>query len=101
MKMTGLLPIGSIVRLKEGTMNIMITGYAQRKINQPGSFFDYAACPHPHGVTSADKTILFNQEDLDSVLSIGYIDDESLKFMENAETAIRQLREGMRETDHE
>ncbi len=101
MKLIGLLPIGSVIRLKEGKINLMVIGYAQRKLSDPDSFFDYAACPHPQGAMSAEQTILFNQDSIETICSIGYMNDESLQFMNEAEAEMRKYRERKSEAGNE
>ena len=42
-----LLPIGSIVRLKNGERKLMIFGILQRERENPDQVFDYVAVPYP------------------------------------------------------
>ncbi len=94
MRLEGLLPIGSVVRLKGGIRDIMIMGYAQSKADMPDSFYDYAGCPFPQGIIAPDKTLLFNQENVEKVYYVGYMDVNSTRFLEEAERVVRQQREG-------
>lgn len=75
------LPIGSIVLLKGGTKELMITGYCivsedalKDKANNPGNvrIFDYSACTYPEGFVRTDLNILFDHNQIEKVLFEGY-----------------------------
>ncbi len=101
MKLEGLLPIGSIVRLKGSTGKAMIMGYAQRMVSQPDSFYDYAGCRFPQGIIGPDKTLFFNQEAVEQVYYVGYMDGKSGPFLEEAEKIIREQREKKGSSENE
>ena len=65
------LPIGSVVRLVNGTKKIMIFGRLQIQASS-GQKWDYVACLYPEGHTAPDKNILFNHEDIDEILFMGF-----------------------------
>ncbi|MCI5935136.1 MAG: DUF4176 domain-containing protein [Lachnospiraceae bacterium] len=65
------LPLGTVVRLKTGIKPIMITGRRQRTIDNPKEY-DYIACLYPEGHIAPDKNILFNHEDIDEILFMGF-----------------------------
>lgn len=93
MTVKGLLPIGSVVLLKGANHRLMIIGYCQRMINEPENVYDYVACFYPEGFISADKSLLFNREQIDQVYSIGYMTDGQFAFIEKMEQAIQGFRE--------
>ena len=95
MKVEGLMPIGSVVMLLGGEHRVMITGYAQRKVGEENKLFDYAGCLYPEGMIGPDKTILFNRESIERVFALGYTNEESLRFLEDAEAQLAEIRSGM------
>jgi hypothetical protein len=76
-----ILPIGSIVHLKDGNIDLMITSRAQL-FNDKGTlgYFDYAAVFYPTGVTEENKFVFFNREDVAGVIFEGYRNEEELHF---------------------
>lgn len=95
MKYEGLLPIGSVVRLKEMEHDVMVTGYAMRRQEENGSvLYDYSGCPHPQGVIGPDKTILFNQESIREIFAMGYLDGTTILYLGRAEEELTRLRKG-------
>lgn len=92
MKITGILPIGSVLMLKNSTHRVMITGYAQRKLDDPEKVFDYAGCAFPEGVIGPDKTFLFNHDQIETLHALGYVDGESQAFMAKIEDLLVRVR---------
>ena len=101
MKISGILPIGSVLMLKNSTHRVMITGYAQRKIDNPDQIFDYAGCAYPEGVIGPDKTFLFDHEQIETLYALGHVDGESQAFMAKIEDLLIQLRGGDEEDEEE
>lgn len=93
MTINGLLPIGSVVLLKNSTKRVMIMGVCQGTVSEgERRIYDYVGCFFPEGYMSADKNFLFNQDQIDRLFAIGYQDEESLKFKERADALIEKLR---------
>ena len=78
----GLLPIGSIVLLKEGEKKIMVIGYLQSLEDGDGTVYDYSACLFPEGYLGAEEVYLFNQDQIENIYYIGYQDREQIDYME-------------------
>ena len=73
----GLLPVGTVVLLKESTKKIMIIGVLQKQINiDEEKIWDYAACFYPEGYMGGDKLFLFNHDQIEKVFAVGYQDEE-------------------------
>lgn len=73
------LPLGSVVRLKDGKKKLVI--YGRKQINaQTKEIFDYVGCLYPEGNISKVYTFLFNQKDIDEVYFKGYSDAEEEQF---------------------
>lgn len=84
--MKELLPIGSVVKLKEATKSLMIIGTTQR--DNEGTKYDYISCIFPEGYIDENTFFLFNHEDIETVNFIGYINAESqayIQMLRNAE----------------
>ena len=75
-----LLPLGSIVVLKEGYKKLMIIG---RKIYSENgeTLKDYLGCLYPEGYLGEEYCDVFNKEDIDQIISKGYTDLEEEAFV--------------------
>lgn len=74
-----ILPLGSIVYLKEGTKKIMIVARGLVAKNGEGHvYFDYGGVLYPEGIVD-DKMAYFQQESISKVVFEGYsdLDDEA------------------------
>ena len=92
MKIEGLLPVGSVVLLKEGTHRVMIIGYCQKLLSQPDNLYDYVGCLFPEGFISAERNYLFNREQIDKVYHVGYQTEGQFSFAEKMEETLQRLR---------
>lgn len=88
----GLLPIGSVVLLKDSVKRVMIIGVCQRGANDPSKIWDYAGVVFPEGYLSSDKVFLFDTNQIGQIYQIGYLDVESLAFKVKADEAIQKLK---------
>jgi len=85
-KIKDLLPIGSIVILKDGEQPLMIYGIMQSD-GEGGLFkktkeFDYVSVPYPQGNLGPGMTFLFNHEDIKEIIFRGYESEERSKFLD-------------------
>ena len=74
-----LLPIGSVVLLKEGEKRLMICGRIQAKGGE-NTVYDYSACLYPEGIMSSDSMYFFNHEAIEEIFFRGYEDEEGQAF---------------------
>ena len=88
----GLLPIGTVVLLKESTKRVMITGVCQQGVTSK-KIYDYVGVVFPEGFITADKMFLFNNEQIHQIFAVGYQDTEQLEFLTKADQTIKKLRE--------
>lgn len=87
-----LLPIGSVVLLKESNKRVMIVGRLQR---QKGTekVWDYSACFYPEGILDPQKMFLFNHDQIAVLYFIGFQDKEGVEFQELLEQQREELRQ--------
>lgn len=91
MKIEGLLPLGSVIRLASGEHRIMITGYGQRLQGQD-EVCDYVGCLWPEGHQSPDKCYVFNADGIADVCFLGYQTDGQKVFIAKMEAALADYR---------
>lgn len=79
------LPIGSVIRLKDGEQKIMIISRAPLYNNEGTiGYFDYAGCLYPQGQNS-QMTYFFNHEDIEEIYFTGYVDEMEKEFLKQYE----------------
>lgn len=83
--MKDLLPIGSIVLLKGAVKKLMIIGILQVK-NKENQIHDYLGVPYPEGYIGDKNNFLFQHEDINDVIYVGYKNPEWEVFIEAMRT---------------
>lgn len=86
--MNKLLPIGSVVILKNNIESIMITGYYIEN-NNDNKIYDYSGYLMPIGCVEPQKTYYFNQCDIKNILFIGYQSYENIILQEKISEVIK------------
>ena len=81
----GVLPIGSVVLLKDGDRKLMICGVCVTKEDVDSRMFDYSGVLYPDGLEDLDKLYLFNRDSIEQVFYVGYMDENSEEFLPKAE----------------
>ena len=81
MKIRDLLPIGSIVLLKEGEKKLMIIGIIQNDVEDMNKTYDYLGVLYPEGHIGNGFQYLFNHEDINEIIFHGFEDDERAEFI--------------------
>ena len=89
----GVLPIGSVVLLKDSTKKLMIMGYAQVAARDPNVVWDYTGCVFPEGFIGPDKMFMFNRDQIDQVFALGYQDQEQMSFKNQVDKALQDLKD--------
>lgn len=87
-----ILPIGSVVRLKDANKRVMIIGYCKYKMGDTETIYDYAGCIYPEGFLSPDTTVLFNHEQIERIFALGFQNDERFEFEEKLLVAIDKVK---------
>ena len=75
-----LLPIGSVVLLKNSEKKLMIYGVKQTN-SEDNVEYDYMGSVYPEGYIGAEYQFLFNHEDIEKVFFEGYKDEEREDFI--------------------
>ncbi len=81
MNVRELLPIGSVVLLKNAEKKLMITGILQID-NESEQQYDYIAVPYPEGNMGQENQFLFNRDKIEHIFFMGYNNDERSIFIE-------------------
>ncbi|PKM57235.1 MAG: hypothetical protein CVU98_07180 [Firmicutes bacterium HGW-Firmicutes-3] len=81
MMIKGLLPIGSVVKLKEGIKRVMIFGVKQTN-EEDNTEYDYIGVLYPEGNIGLEYQYLFNHSDVETIYYRGYEDEERISFIE-------------------
>ena len=86
-----MLPLGSILRLKGAKQNVVVIGYA---VIEEGDVkpWDYLGCPYPTGVIASDQNLMFNKEDIDRVIFLGYSAEEDKKYRDTLNQTLKRLK---------
>ena len=82
MRIKDLLPIGSIVLLKDGEKRLMINGIMQSDASANGQECDYLGILYPEGHIGDQFQYLFNHEDIREIVFRGFEDSERVEFLE-------------------
>lgn len=84
-----LLPLGTVLTLKEGKKKVMIVGRIQEK--ESGKLYDYAAVLYPEGMIDPKELYLFNTGDIERLYHIGMQDEEEFAFRTYMEEEAEKL----------
>ena len=85
------LPVGSIVRLKDATMRLIVIGYTPIEKGKV-EVWDYLGAIWPMGVITSDKNLLFNRDQVEEVIFEGYSDSAELEFRTKLEQAVKEIK---------
>ena len=81
MTIKDLLPIGSIVLLKDGEKRLMIAGVMQQEADGSGKEYDYMGVLYPEGHIGEQFQYMFNHEDIAEIVFRGFEDEERTQFL--------------------
>ena len=87
------LPLGSVVLLKDANRPLVIIGYT---VVEEGNnrVWDYLGCAYPVGVIGNDKNLLFQKQQIEKVLFIGFSNEEGKQFLTELDTTIEEIKKG-------
>ena len=76
------LPIGTVVLLKNADKRLMILGYQRSSASDPNRIYDYCGCTYPEGFISPEKTAIFDHDDIERIFYVGFQNSEHSKLAE-------------------
>lgn len=82
MNVKDLLPIGTVVLLKNGEKRLMIAGIKQMDTEDDTKEYDYYGVMYPEGHVGENFQYLFNHEDIAEIYFRGFEDEERTKFLD-------------------
>lgn len=86
-----LLPIGTIVKLKNSTESLMIIGrFPIIKKNNITGYYDYNACLYPDGFYG-NNLYMFNHKDIEEIIYYGYFSLEEMDLTNHISENIDNL----------
>lgn len=86
------LPLGTVVLLKGGEKKLMIIGFSVVAEEEQNKIYDYLGCIYPEGVLSSSKNLLFNNDQIEEIVSYGYYDEEDEDFKMTLEAVVNELK---------
>ena len=78
------LPVGSMVRLKDGERPVMVTGYMAVD-GGSGRIWDYVGYPYPEGKTSS-QDYFFDKDMIAEIRLVGYLDQGAVTLLSALES---------------
>lgn len=88
-----LLPIGSVVKVKNVEQKLVIFGILQKGKAAPDRTFDYVAVPYPEGLQDMRLNIGFDHGDIEEVVYRGYEDEDRKAFLVLLEALSRKIEQ--------
>ena len=78
------LPVGSVVRLAGGNVNLVIVARALHVKDKNGRkvYFDYGAFPYPHGLVDGNMAY-FQKDAIEDVLFVGFINEQEEQIVQH------------------
>ncbi|MBC1517016.1 DUF4176 domain-containing protein [Listeria immobilis] len=89
--MEELLPLGSVVRLKNGEQQLLIISRFALYNNQGViGYFEYSGCLYPNGQTD-QTSYFFNQEDIEKIYFTGYLNEAEKDFRKKVDEELKKI----------
>ena len=76
-----ILTIGSIIKMHDSDLLLMIYGYVNKNKKIEDDYYDYFCCIYPTGVNGKDS-ILVKKEKIEKIIFIGYQDSKFSNFVD-------------------
>lgn len=84
-----LMPIGSVVRLKEANKKLMIIGIKQMNAEK-GTVKDYIGVMYPEGYLNREVFFTFDEDDIEETIFEGYCSEEQKTFLEQVSEVLEK-----------
>ncbi|NLN49159.1 MAG: DUF4176 domain-containing protein [Clostridiales bacterium] len=91
MEIQELLPIGTVVLLKNAEKRLMIFGVKQTSLDGKEEEYDYIGVMYPEGYMGGEYQFLFNHSDISTVFYTGYEDDERKDFIDRLSQHYKEI----------
>ena len=91
MVIENILPIGSVVQLKDIDVRILISGYCSVTEDKPTYTWDYSGFVFPLGYSGADSVISFDTSQIERVVTYGFQDEEQMRYIEALKAEIHKI----------
>ncbi|MCR5556405.1 MAG: DUF4176 domain-containing protein [Butyrivibrio sp.] len=88
-----LLPIGTVVVLKESEGRVMISGYLPVTDSDGTYVWDYSGFRFPIGYVNDKEVYCFDHEQIDAVIQYGFKDYECIDLLDKIEEAMDEIKE--------
>ena len=87
------LPVGSVVLLKNANKRLMIIGYQRKKPDDDSKIYDYCACMYPEGFMSPEQAVVFDHEQIDRIIAVGLQNEVQIVFAEKLKKVLASREE--------
>ena len=95
------LPVGSVVLLKDAKKKLVITGFMVYGAGDNKQVFDYSGCLYPEGVIDSNQTAVFNHNQIEKIIYLGYIDEEEKQFKIKLNSLVQNLNENRQNSNND
>lgn len=94
-----LLPIGSVVLLKNGIKKAMVIGILQSTMDKENEIteYDYIGVLYPEGFFEVKSMFFFNHDQINDVVFRGYENPEREEFIDKLEENLEKFTQLLRE----
>lgn len=76
----GILPIGSVVKINNANIKVMVIGYMPQEADNPDNVHEYSGIIYPLGYQREDQIVQFDADQISAVEFIGLQDLEQMSF---------------------
>lgn len=88
------LPIGSVVLLKNANKRLMIIGYQRKSAANSDKIYDYCGCAYPEGFINPEQTAIFDHAQIERVIALGLQNQPQMEFSEKLKRVISARTQG-------
>lgn len=88
-----LLPIGTVVELKNSTIPVMISGFLSVNRASKDKVWDYSGFKFPVGYSSDEDILSFDHSQIENILAYGYRDAQEMRFVKEVEGMRKEIAE--------
>ena len=95
------LPIGTVVLLRGGKEEVMITSYCifpnntelkdGKEVKAQKKIYEYGGCIYPEGLMASNQTCMFDHSQIEKIFFKGLVDEEETEFKAKLNGLIEQF----------